>query len=86
MAKISRTGGPTDAVTGQGFEDQEPEAGDESEPALVGQEGGEQFDPADYTAADVTAYLHEADEAEAARVIEAERGGKNRSSIVNYTR
>lgn len=50
------------------------------------QEGGEQFDPAVYTAAEVTAYLADADEAETARVIEAERGGKNRSSIVNYTR
>jgi hypothetical protein len=50
------------------------------------------FDPSKYSVADVTAYLDgldatdkEAHDAEVARVLEAERKGKNRSTLVGST-
>jgi len=91
MAKISRTGGATDAVTGQGFPDGEPpdltgdpeQADETSDPALANQEqeGGEQFDPADHTVSEVNEYLSTADDREARRVVAAERAGRNRSGV-----
>lgn len=39
------------------------------------------FDPADHTVAEVNAYLAGADEAERARVLDAEQAGKDRQSV-----
>jgi hypothetical protein len=44
-----------------------------------------QYDPADYTVDEVIAYLDKADDAEIARVKEAEKTGKKRTTILNYT-
>lgn len=46
-------------------------------------EGGKPFDPAEHNAEDVLAYLKDADEAEAARVLDAEAAGKERKGITN---
>ncbi len=47
-------------------------------------EGGEPFDPSQHDAADVIAYLdaHTDDEAEIARVLEAEKNGKARKTVL----
>lgn len=43
----------------------------------------EPFDPAGHTVDEVLAYLDQADDAERTRVLEAERSGKARVSILN---
>jgi hypothetical protein len=43
------------------------------------------YDPSANKATDVTAYLETADEAEKQRVIDAEKAGQNRATIVNWT-
>jgi hypothetical protein len=49
-----------------------------------GQDGGDKpFDPADHNADEVLAYLNEADEAEAVRVLDAEAAGKDRRGIAS---
>jgi hypothetical protein len=52
-------------------------------PATVTESAG--FDPADHTVDEVTDYLDTADAAEIDRVKEAEKTGKNRTTILNYT-
>jgi len=44
-------------------------------------DGAKEFDPTDATVAEVNEYLAGADDAERERVLEAERNGKNRSTI-----
>lgn len=56
----------------------DPAAGDEP-----GTDGGEQFDPAKATIAEVEDYLSGADEAERARVLAAEAAGKNRKGVLD---
>ena len=41
-----------------------------------------QFDPSDYRVEEVTKYLADADATERARVLDLERAGKNRASII----
>jgi hypothetical protein len=43
------------------------------------------YDPSANKVTDVTAYLETADDAERARVIDAEKAGQNRATIVNWT-
>jgi hypothetical protein len=45
----------------------------------------DQYDPSAHTATDVVAYLKTADDAERQRVIDAERAGQNRATVVNYS-
>lgn len=45
----------------------------------------EQFNPEDHTAAEVTDYLATADADEFARVLEAERAGKARKTVLDFT-
>lgn len=47
-----------------------------------GNDGGDAFNPSDHTVADVQAYLETADEAERTRVLDAERSGKGRSTLI----
>lgn len=56
---------------------------DEAEPNSP-DEGGEPFDPSKHDAADVIAYLdaHAGDEDEVARVLEAEKNGKARKTVL----
>jgi hypothetical protein len=46
-------------------------------------DGDKPFDPADHNADEVLAYLKDADEAEAVRVLDAEAAGKERKGITN---
>jgi hypothetical protein len=43
------------------------------------------FDPAEHKAEEVVAYIETAPDAEAARVIEAEKASKSRKSVINAT-
>ncbi len=57
-----------------------PVEDDETEP--VENDDADLFDPSEHTVEDVQAHLADADEAETERVLDAERNGKNRSSLV----
>ncbi|MEU0465024.1 hypothetical protein ABZ215_13555 [Amycolatopsis sp. NPDC006131] len=75
-----------DATTERVTEPVEQEAtGDEAaEQEATGDEaaGAEPFDPGDHTVTEVMAYLDDADDVERARVLDAEKAGKNRRGIV----
>jgi hypothetical protein len=43
------------------------------------------YDPSAHTAIDVVAYLKTVDDAERQRVIDAEKAGQNRATVVNYS-
>jgi hypothetical protein len=58
-------------------------APDDSGQAETPQDGDKPFDPADHNADEVLAYLKDADEAEAVRVLDAEAAGKERKGITN---
>lgn len=81
MPKITKLGGPS-------FEDADPgtfaESGGLASPPVV---EGDEFDPADYTVAEVNTYLDdcrdEENRAEFDRVLHAEQAGKNRAGILN---
>lgn len=82
VEEVNNVGGPATAVAEAKTEEASDSAADDEE----GTDGGEQFDPAEATIAEVEDYLDGVDEAERDRVLAAEAAGKNRKGVLDLAK